>query len=83
MFVFIYLNKKSDLNIQLTKVKSQLKELPELEKDIFTKCMEGKEGTAQNIAFCQENTQKQMHTLSQDLNNAKKDIESKKWYKVI
>lgn len=81
--LLVYLNKKTNLNKQLAKVQSQLKELPELEKDIFTKCVEGKESTAQSIAFCQENTQKQMHTLAQDLNSAKKDLEGKKWYQVI
>jgi len=82
-FVFYYHSKTSDLNEQKAKIKKQLTELPDLEKDIFTKCMEDKGGTAKNIAFCQENTQKQMFTLAQDLNNAKNDIENKKWYQVL
>lgn len=68
---------------QLAKIDRQVKELPELEEDIFAKCMEERKGGAKNIAFCQENTQKQMHTLSQDLKNAKKDIISKEWYDTI
>jgi len=78
-----YYVKYKDLNKQKVKVEKQLKALPELEKDIFTKCMADKGGTAENIAFCQENTQKQMYTLAQDLTNAKKDLGNKKWYQVI
>lgn len=67
----------------LAKINKQIKELPELEEDIFTKCMEENKGGVENIPFCQENTQKQMHTLAQDLVNAKEDIESRKWYEFI
>jgi hypothetical protein len=80
--IFYYI-KYADLNKQKVKLQNQLKELPELESDVFSKCMEGKGGTAENIAFCQENTQKHIHDLAQDLSNAKKDLDNKKWYQVI
>ena len=83
LLVGLYIKNRSELNKQVTTIDNQLKELPELEKDIFTKCMEGKDPTAQSIAKCQENTQKQMHTLAQDLTSAKKDLQNKKWYEVL
>lgn len=91
LFVFLllslvigyYFYKKNTINLQITKLDTQLQELPELEKDIFTKCMTDKNGTAQEIAFCQENTQKQMATLAQDLTNAKRELESKNIIEVL
>lgn len=65
----------SQISIQLTDVNNKISELPKLEKDIFTKCMEGKRGTPQDIKQCEENIQKQMFVLSQDLINLKTDLE--------
>lgn len=78
-----YFYKNNEINKQISKLDYQLEELPELEKDVFTKCMVGKDGTAQNIAYCQENTQEQMFTLSQDLSSAKKSLESKNIIEVL
>lgn len=80
---YYYFYKKNEVGEQLAKISNQLSELPSLEKDIFAKCMEGKNGTAQDIAFCQENTQKQMSTLAQDLMSAKKELESKSLVEVL
>jgi len=80
---YYYYAQKSKINRQIADINLKLKELPDLEKDIFTKCMEGKAAVAQNIAFCQENTQKQMFTLAEDLTNAKKDLQGKNWYQVL
>lgn len=63
---------------QLEDVNKKIAELPELENDIFSKCVETTEGTADDIKACQESTQKQIFTLSQDLNNLKKSLEEKK-----
>jgi len=75
----VYYTKTSEKDRQLSKLDAQIRQLPELEEDVFTKCMEEKD-TAKHIPFCQENTQEQMHTLSQDLKNAKSDILDKAWY---
>ena len=80
---YYYYIKKTNNDTQITGISLKLKELPELEKDIFSKCMEKKEGVSQDIAFCQENTQKQMHDLAQDLTNAKKNLQGKNWYEVL
>ena len=68
------LSETEKLEQQLSDVESKIRELPELEKDIFTKCMENKEGTTNNIRVCQEATQEQIFTLSQDLTNLKKAL---------
>lgn len=62
---------------QLEDVKQKIEELPELEEDIFSKCIEGKRGTQKQISQCQEKTQTKIHTLSQDLTNLKQNLESK------
>lgn len=73
-----------ELKTQLADVNAKIAALPELEKDIFTKCMEGKDGTAVNIRICQENTQKQVFTLSQELINLKKSLEQQlNWKNVV
>jgi len=73
---------KTDI-IEIEKIKSELEnvnrkisEIPELEKDIFYKCIEDKEITAKNIRTCEENTQKQIFDLSQDLVNLRADLQS-------
>ncbi len=79
----IYSSNMNEINSQLESVEYKIKELPSLEEDIFTKCMSKLDGTAQNIAFCQENTQEQIHTLSQDLQSTKQDLENKSIVEVI
>lgn len=61
---------------QLADVNKKIEQLPELEKDIFTKCMDGKEGTSSDIKTCQEQTQKEIFTLSQDLSNLKQSLQN-------
>lgn len=78
-----FYNFQSKTSEQLNKVSRQIEQLPELEEDIFTKCMEENGGDAKKIAFCQENTQKQMHILAQELDSAKKDLQNKEWYENI
>lgn len=68
---------EDNIKAQLVGVENKITDLPELEKDIFTKCMEGKEATAMNIRACQESTQEQAFTLSQDLVNLKKTLEDR------
>ncbi len=65
------------IKTQLEDVENKIQELPELEEDIFTKCMEGKEGTAKNLRDCGENTQKQIFTLSQELVNLKESLQER------
>lgn len=64
----------NDINQQLQDVQKKIDELPDLEKDIFSKCIENKEKTAENIRGCEESTQKQIYTLSQELNNLKESL---------
>lgn len=71
------LSETERLQQQLSDVESKIRELPELEKDIFAKCMENKEGTTNNIRVCQEATQEQIYTLSQDLTSLKKALAEK------
>lgn len=69
---------REKISKQLEDVNKKIAELPELENDVFSKCMETTDGTADDIKDCQESTQKQIFTLSQDLNNLKKSLEEKK-----
>lgn len=66
------------INLQLADVENKILELPELEKDAFTKCMEGKIATAVNLKSCEESTQKSIFTLSQELTNLKNSLEARK-----
>jgi hypothetical protein len=59
---------------QLVDVRNKINELPELEKDIFAKCITDKNKTAENIRACQERTQKEIFTLSQDLKNLERSL---------
>lgn len=68
---------KNETKKQLADVQKKIDQLPELEKDIFSKCMEGKSGTASDIKACEESTQKEMFTLAQDLTNIKSSLEAK------
>ncbi|MBI2008808.1 hypothetical protein HYS84_00165 [Candidatus Saccharibacteria bacterium] len=68
---------KQDLKNQLADVELKIQQLPELEEDIFAKCMEGKSGTSSDLRSCQESTQRAIFTLSQDLSNLKLTIEAK------
>lgn len=67
----------NQIEIQLTDVEEKISALPELEEDIFTKCMEKTKGGPQDIKKCEESTQKQIFTLSQDLANLKEELKKK------
>lgn len=68
--------KQEDLESQLTDINEKINSLPNLEEDIFYKCMEGKEITPENIDICQTNTQEQIFTLSQELRNLENETKS-------
>ena len=68
-------SRKEELLLQLEDTNFKMEELPELEKDIFAKCMGGKEPTASNIKLCEETTQKNVFTLSQELTNLKNSLQ--------
>lgn len=59
---------------QLVDVRNKINDLPELEEDVFAKCIADKNKTAENIRACQETTRKEIFTLSQDLKNLEKSL---------
>jgi uncharacterized protein HemX len=67
---------KKEIEKQLSDTQQKIQELPELENDIFTKCIESQKKIATNIKNCQEKTQKSIHTLSQELSGVKSDLEN-------
>lgn len=69
-------SRQEEILLQLEDTQQKMKELPELEKDIFAKCMEGIQPTAANIRNCEETTQKNIYTLSQELTNLKNSLQN-------
>lgn len=73
----------SSIQNQLEKTRKQIGELPELEEDIFAKCIGNGIIDVAKIAKCQESTQEQIHTLSQDLKSIEKELNDKSIWELI